>query len=208
MRLLIGNEARGEFRISFGRNDGLRSLALIAAPHAVQLEGWTSPELFDNREALFSKVARSADSFFECFFLPGQGIQGFAFGRGNFCDFIVEARNGDAEILVVKLGEKLGENRQRIGNRAAVHAGMKIAHGAGQFDLIIIQAAQSVGDGGHALGEHRRIGNDERVGFQLFLVFLDVVPKADAADFFFAFDQDFYVDGKLAIHFLDGFEGF
>ena len=85
---------------------------------------------------------------------------------------------------------------------------MKIAHGASQFDLVIIQAAQAIGDGGHALGEHRRVGNDERVGFQLFLVFLDVVPKADAADFFFAFDQNLYVDGKLAVHFLDGFERF
>src|SRR5579863_9917301 len=63
-------------------------------------------------------------------------------------------------------------------------------------------------DGRDAFGEHGSVRDDEGVGFKLFLILLDVVPEADAADFFFAFDQDFYVDGKLAIHFLNGFESF
>jgi hypothetical protein len=88
VRILVGNETRGKFREGFRRDDGLRALALIATPHAVQFESWARPELFDNREALFAEIARRTDGFFKCFFLPGQCIQRFAFGSGDFCDFI------------------------------------------------------------------------------------------------------------------------
>jgi len=47
-----------------------------------------------------------------------------------------------------------------------------------------------------------------RVGLQLFLVLLDVIPEADASDLFFPFDQDLYVDRKFAVDFLQGFERF
>src|SRR5258708_30195216 len=85
---------------------------------------------------------------------------------------------------------------------------MQIAGGTGQFDLVVIQSAQTVGDGGHALGEHGSVGDDQRVGFEFFFVFLDVIPEADAANFFFALDQNFDVDGKFAVHILQRFERF
>ncbi len=37
---------------------------------------------------------------------------------------------------------------------------------------------------------------------------LDVVPQAHTADFFFAFDQDFDIDGKLAMQLMERFERF
>src|SRR5437016_10817908 len=85
---------------------------------------------------------------------------------------------------------------------------MQIALRPGQLDLVIVQSAQAVSDGGNTLAKHGSIGDDKRVGLQLFLVLLDVVPEADAPDFFFPFDQDLYVDGKLAVYFLQRFERF
>ena len=115
---------------------------------------------------------------------------------------IVEAGDGDPEILVVKLGEEFRQDGEGIGDCAAINTGVEVALRAGQFDLIVIQAAQSVSDGGDAFPQHGRIGNQERIGLQLLFIFLDKVPEADAADFFFSFDQDLHVDGKLAIGFL------
>ncbi len=62
---------------------------------------------------------------------------------------------------------------------------MQILRGAGDFDLVVIQAAEAVGDGRHAFREHGSVRYDERIGFQAFAIFLHEIPKADAADFFF-----------------------
>ncbi len=58
------------------------------------------------------------------------------------------------------------------------------------------------------LGEHRRVGDDERICFQFCFIFLNVVPEADASDFFFALDQNFYIDGKLSVHFVERLKSF
>src|SRR5580693_1179153 len=204
--ILLGNQTSGKFREGFRGDDRLCALALIAPPHAVQFKSGARPELFDDGRTFFAGVARRANGFFERFLLPGKSIQGFAFGRGNLRDLVVEARNGDAEVFVVKLGEQFTENRQRIRDRSAIYAGMQIARGTGEFDLVVIQSTQSIGYRRDALGEHRGIGNDERVGLELLLVLLHVVPEADASDFLFAFDQNFYIDRQLSVHFHDGFE--
>src|SRR5260370_26282178 len=83
---------------------------------------------------------------------------------------------------------------------------MKVASRAGDLDLVIIESAQAVRDGRRVLRQHGCVGNNESVGLQFFLVLLHIIPKADAADFFLSFDQDFYVDGKLAVYFLQRFE--
>src|SRR5580704_1894155 len=206
VRILVGNEPRGEFCIGFRGNDRFGAFALIAAPNAVQFESGPRPKLLDNCKTFFAEIARRANGFLECFFFPGQRVQRFAFDCGNFCDFVVEAGDGDSKFLVVELGEQLSKNSKGIRDCTAVYAGVEIARWTSEFDLVIIQSAQTVGDRGHALREHRCVGYNKRIGLQLFFIFLHVIPQADAADFFLAFDQDFYVDGELAVHFLDGFE--
>ena len=64
----------------------------------------------------------------------------------------------------MKLGEKFGEDGERIGDSAAINAGVKIAFRAGQLNLVVVEAAKSVGDRRHAFAEHGSIGNDEGVG--------------------------------------------
>src|SRR5438045_7865486 len=136
--ILAGNKARGKFGVSLGRNNRLGAFALIAAPNTIQLERGTDPELLDDSEALFAAVTGSANGLLKSFAAPGQCVQSFAFGLGKLLDVIVEARNGDTKIFVMQICEQLRKNRERIGNSAAVHAGMKIANGPGEFELIII----------------------------------------------------------------------
>src|SRR6266567_4034659 len=208
VRILVRYEARREFSKGLGRNDGLGAFALIAAPYAVQFECRARPKPLDGGKALFAEIARCADSLLKIFFLPGKGIESFPFGLRNLRDRIVETWHGDTEIPVVKFREQLRQDRERIGNGAAINAGMQIALRAGQFDLIVVQAAQAVSNGGNALAEHGSIGDNESVGLELFLVMLNKIPEADAADFLFAFDQNFHVNRKPAVHFLERFERF
>ncbi len=208
MGILVGHEPGGKFGVGLGGNHGLGAFADVAAPNAVEFKGGTGPKLFDDGESLFANIARGSNRFFKIFFLPRQRLEGFALRVAKLGHVIVKAGDGNAEILVVQFGKELGQDGERIGDGAAVDAGVQIAGRSSQFNLVVIESAQSVGDGGHALGEHGGIGNDQRVGFEFFLVFLYIIPKADAAHFFFALDQNFDVDGKFAVDLLQGFERF
>ena len=108
----------------------------------------------------------------------------------------------------MKFREELRQDREWVGDSAAINARMQIALGSGQFDLVIIQATQAVSNRRNALAKHGSIGDDESVGFELCFVLLDKIPEADAADFFFTFDEDLYIDGELAVHFLERFKRF
>ncbi len=85
---------------------------------------------------------------------------------------------------------------------------MKVARRPGQFNLVVIQAAQAIGDGGNAFAEHRSVRNQQGIRFQFFFVALDEVPQADAADLFLAFNQHFDVYRKFSVKLMEGFEGF
>src|SRR5207249_9820663 len=88
---------------------------------------------------------RSSDLLF-----PWQRIQCFPLAFRKLGDLVIEAGDADAKVLVVEAGKKLGENRQRIGNRSPVDAGMEIALGAGKFNLVVVQRSEErrVGKGG------------------------------------------------------------
>src|SRR5712692_5871962 len=199
LRILVGDQARGKFCVGLRRNHGLGAFAGVAAPNAVELECGARPKLFDDGKTFLAHVTRSSNRSLKIFSLPRQVILCFASATADLGDIVVKAGDGDAKIFVVQLGKKLGQNRERIGNRAAVDPGVQIARGAGQLDLIVVQPAQTVGDGGHALGQHGSVRDDQGIGLELFFVLLHVIPQTDAANFFFTFDEHFYVDGEFAV---------
>ncbi len=106
----------------------------------------------------------------------------------------------------MEFSEQFRKNSEGIGDRATVDAGVQIAHRSGEFDLIVVQAAQTVGDGGNTLGQHGGIGNDEGIGFKFFAIFLDVLPQTNAANFLFALDEYLYVNSKLTVQRFKRFE--
>jgi hypothetical protein len=162
-RILAGDEARGEFGVGFGRNDGLGAFALIAAPNAIQLESGSNPEALNDGKPFFAAIFRGANGLLEVFGFPRKGVEGFAFGGWYFVDVIVEAGNGDAEIFVVELGKKFSEDGEGIGDCATINAGVKIAFWASQLDLVVVEAAKSVGNGRDAFAKHGSVGDDEGI---------------------------------------------
>src|SRR5207302_2545879 len=126
LRLLVGNQTRGEFCESLGRNYRLGAFPLVAAPDAVQFECWTRPKALDGGKTLFAEIAGSANGSLKILFLPRQSIQRLALGFRDVRDGIVEARDVDTEILVVKSCEKLCQDCEWIGDGAAIYTGMQI----------------------------------------------------------------------------------
>src|SRR5208282_3490770 len=206
--ILVGNEPSGKLGVGFRGDDGLGAFALIAAPDAVQFKRWANPQALDGGEALLADVCGRAHSALKILHLPRQFGQGFTLSGRNLGDVVVKAGHGDAEILVVEFGEEFRKNGQRIGDGTAIDARVQIAYRAGQRDLIIVEAAETIGNGGHAFAEHGGIGNEESVSLQLFLMILDIIPKADTADFLFAFDQHFDVDREFPVDLVERFQGF
>ena len=123
-------------------------------------------------------------------------------------DVVVKTGNRDAEILVVQPGKQLTEDGERVGNGSAKNAGVQILRRAGNLHLVIVQAAQAIRNRRDSGREHRRVGNDQRVGLQTAPVFLNKVPQAHAADFLFPFDHDLDVDGQLALNIAERLQSF
>src|SRR5277367_3567929 len=122
--ILIGDQASGKLCEGFGGNHGLGTFALVAAPDAIEFQSWANPQALHGCESGFTDVGGGADGFFEISFFPGQRVQRLTFGGRDFGDVIVKARDKSMEVLVVELGEELGQNRERIGDRAAIHTRM------------------------------------------------------------------------------------
>ncbi len=76
---------------------------------------------------------------------------------------------------------------------------MQIARRSAGFHLHVNQAAQPDAERGHALGVHRRIGNQRYIGAQLLRVFGHVPGDGGAAHFLFAFDQELHVQRQGSV---------
>src|SRR5208282_4974645 len=206
--VLIRHEPRGKFRIRLRRNYGLGSFALVAAPNAIQLESGTNPEPFDDGVALLATEGARANRLAKFLFFPRKRIQGLELLGRKRLDAIVKPRNGDAEILVVELGDHFSQNRNRIRDGAAENARVQILHGSGDFDLIVVQSPKAVRNRRNALRQHRGIRNDERIRLEAFAVLPNEVPQTHAADFLFPFDHHLDVDGQFSSSITQRFERF
>src|SRR5580658_222366 len=196
--VLIRHEPRGKFRIRLGRNYGLGSFALVAAPNAVQLESGANPEPLDDGVALLAAEGPRANRLPKILFFPGKRVQGPELLGRKRRDAIVKSRNGDAEILVVELGDHFGQNRDRIRDGAAENSRVQVLHGSGDFDLIIVQTPKAVRNRRNAFRQHRGIRNDERIRLEAFAVLANEIPQTHAADFLFPFDHHLDVDGQFS----------
>ena len=81
---------------------------------------------------------------------------------------------------------------------------MQVAVGAGQAKFAIGDAAQAVGDGGHAGGELPAVADDHAIAREPIGVFFEELFEPHAADLLFALDQELQVQRQTA---LDGDPG-
>src|ERR1700730_17057277 len=109
--ILIRYKPGRKFCARLGGYNRFRTFAGVAPPDAIQLQCRARPKLLDNRVTLLAKITWSTNGLFKLFSFPGQSVKNLALCFGNWGHGIVEARHVNAEILVVKLGEKFGEDR-------------------------------------------------------------------------------------------------
>ncbi len=106
--------------------------------------------------------------------------------------------------VVEKAAEDAGQHPDRILRAAAEHAGMQIAIGGLDLDLVIDQSAQRGGDRRRIRVPHAGVAHQREVGLELVLVFLEKRNEILRPDFLFALDDDGDVDRQRS---RDGFPG-
>ena len=133
------------------------------------------------------------------------GAPNWLFLRLRAVHIVINAGDEDVAAGVLHLCEQFDQAENRVGSGAAVEAGVKIASGSAGFDFHINQSAQADVERGQIGGVHFGIGDERYIGFELRGVLGDIFSDGDAADFLFAFDEEFDIDRQGAV---DGTQGF
>ncbi len=100
---------------------------------------------------------------------------------------------------ILERGENLRERLQRVLHDAAKVARVQVGRGTAHGNLPADEPAQRRRQRRNALGEYRRVRHDDHVARQPLLFAREKWLEVRGADFFFAFDHDFDVDGQLAV---------
>ena len=107
-------------------------------------------------------------------------------------------------VLVVHGAEDLRQHTQRILRGAAEQAGMQVAVGAGDLDLLVDQAAQRGRDRRRLAVPHAGVADERKILLQLGGVLLDEVEQMRRAAFLLALDQHGDRERQLAGDRLEG----
>ena len=117
-----------------------------------------------------------------------------------------EAVDGDAAIVMVEGGEETGEGGDGVGQGAAEEAAVDALVEGTEFDDAVDEAAEGGGEGGAADAPVGGVGDDDGVGAEAGGVLGEEVGEVEGADLFFAFDEDFDVEGEVVIEGVEGGE--
>ena len=113
-------------------------------------------------------------------------------------DGVVEPGDLDPAVGPLQAGQDRRQGIERVGDRAAVGAGMEVAVGPLDEELEVGQPLQAVGDRRHAGGELAGVGDDRVVAGQPLVVLGDVRLEVGPADLLLALDQELDVHRQRA----------
>ena len=122
LRILLADETERKFRARLGRQHGFRTLARIAAPHAVHVHGRARPDLLEHAAVLLARRNRQADFAQKCALVEIERAPLASDILGQVFHAIVEIRQRHAALRVVQVGDDLRQHVDRIDGRAAVEA--------------------------------------------------------------------------------------
>src|SRR5712672_2690602 len=135
--LLAAHEAERYLGGSFQRDHGLRPLARIAAPYAVDVAGRPRRQLLDQATVFLARWHAQADRTEKT---RGRDVERGPLRHyvgGQLAYAVVESRDCDLAIVVVNDAEDFRQHPDRVLRRAAEHAGMQVAIGSLDLDLVI-----------------------------------------------------------------------
>ncbi len=132
-------------------------------------------------------------------------------GRDETCSIlhaVIEAGDHDVAVLIEQAAENAGQHADRVLRAAAEYAGMQIAIGGLDLDLVINQAAQRCGNRRRVGIPHTGVADQCEIGLQVLLVGFKKRNEILRADFFLALDHDGDIDRQRACDGLPGPAGF
>ena len=169
-RVLLVHQTERDLGRGLCGDHRLEAFAGIAAGDAVYFRCRARPGKFQNAAALFAGRDGKADRAEEVFRRATEAFPGLQDLRRGFFDAFIEARNRDPSGFVVKIGQNLAQNVDRIGSRTAEKARMQIAVGSLDDDFFANQTAQSDADGRRFRVPHGGVADQRHIGFQFRLV--------------------------------------
>ena len=111
---------------------------------------------------------------------------------------MVEAGDFDLAVGPCQARQDRGQRIERVGDGAAVCAGVQIAVGPLDQDLEVRQSLEAVGDRGDPRRELAGVGDDGIIALQPLVVLAHVGFEAGPPDFFLTLDQDLDIDRQRA----------
>ena len=197
LRILVRHQTHRNLRMRLARNDRLRPFADVAAPDAVHVQARTDAHALQRRETLLACErlhTQAAHIFLRIVRCPAQHLPVFP---AQLDHVVVEALDGDVAILVDQRIDHLAERVDRIVDRAAVVARVKVFLRPLDRNLHVGDAAHAAVDGRDLLVEHRRVGNQDDVAGQQLLVCLDPFRECRRAHFLLTFKDELDVVAEL-----------
>ena len=180
-RILVADQPEGHLGRGLGRDHRLEALAGIAADDAVDLAGRPRPDLLQHRPPGLASRRRQPDRAEEFVGVEVERVPDrLDIGR-NLRDPVIEIRDRHAPVRVVKPGENVREDVERIARRAAEHARVQVAVGGTDRHLLADQAAQHDGDGAALAAPHAGVADQRDVGAELVGIRLEEGDQARAA---------------------------
>ena len=179
------------------RNDRLRPFADVAAPDAVHVEARTDANTLQRREALLARERLHAQAVHVFLRIVRRPAQHLPVLPAELDHVVVEALDGDVAVIVDQRIDHLAERVDRIVDRTAVVTRVQVLLRSFDRDLHVGDAAHAAVDGRDLLVEHRRVGDQDDVAGQQFLVRLDPFRERRRTHFFLTFEDELDVVPEL-----------
>ena len=124
--------------------------------------------------------------------------------RRQILHAVIEAGDRDVAVLVMQAAENAGQHPDRILRAAAEDAGMQIAAGGLDLDLVIDEPAQLRGDRRRVRVPHAGVADQREIGLEVRLVRFEERHEILRTDLLLALDDDGDVDRQRSRDLLPG----
>ena len=189
------------------RNDRLGSLALEAAPDAVDVEGRARAELLEDREARLAEEGGHADALAVGLLIERERRERLAVGLRQLDHVVVEAGDVDAAVGALQGGNDRTQGVGRVVDGTAVHARVEVQSAARDVELEVDQASKSDRDRREVALEEARVRDNGEIGLQTVAICLQPRIQVDRARFLFAFEYELQVHGQGFLSRQERFRG-
>ena len=166
----------------------------------MNLQRGPRPGAIKNGVARFAgKAFRSDFGFSISLFVKGKTLPGFEFVFARSLHAPVEAGDQHVTFRILQLADDFNQRKERIRRRAPIHTRMQIHLGSVRFDFRIDQSTQADAQSRKIRSEQFRIADQREISLQLGLLLFHIFCDGFAANFFFAFKNNFHINRQLAI---------